>query len=865
MPGGKIYINRILPSNIWDALLGANAPSAANVFATMADIGGAVTWAAVLAVGAASGGTSPIITSGDSIVYNNSGFTASISEPALAGNIVLTLPASTGTFALLSDIVSPALASTEIGFGSGANLLTGSANLTWDDAARNFNAAGTIGIALNNTGNVFYVAQGNVGFWYTGAASTGLLAHQGFGIDFKTNEIYTMGAWGLANGTYIEANDTAQTITLSKATTVTGTLGASNLSGTNTGDQTNVPGTAGNVTGIVAIANGGTGQATAVLGFNALSPLTAIGDIIYHNGTDNVRLPGNITSTQKFLSQTGDGSLSAAPSWQTIPSAGLATYFFYKIASDIVATGGYWQEQTTASVGAAQTFTTLVTANADTLIAAFATNIGFPNITFMPSGVFTVYVTARKDVAAAKTCQIVAEFYQRTSGGVETLLGTTAVSIVLTNVDGSFIIQGAIPSSIVLVATDRLVTKIYVRSAGAGGATNCILTVEDLTASRIEIPSATVDATNFVPYSGALYDVDLGSKNITTTGTGAFGTSTTTPIIIGGSTPTSKIRYDASTNAGVTATALAHNFKVGNSAAVQAMGIYHNGHILVNTAVDFSGAIGQMAIVQGTSAIQFGEKSAGIFALYFTGTAVPIVPSATNFALSGTGASTTISGTTNVIMAVTNSARITATASTITFATSAVAAGATNTFLFTRPAHTNQTLSTETIGWRYNGSATLQHATGALTTQREVVFDAPTYSFVGASTISDAATLAITGAPILGTNATFTRSMALWVQSGATRLDGDFVSGNKVIDTTAGDAATINSINGRFRKDTTGTTFTLTNSFITANSIILLTPANAAIDVTATYWTVSAGAGSATITFVAAPTANFDVNFFVIN
>lgn len=85
------------------------------------------------------------------------------------------------------------------------------------------------------------------------------------------------------------------------------------------------------------------------------------------------------------------------------------------------------------------------------------------------------------------------------------------------------------------------------------------------------------------------------------------------------------------------------------------------------------------------------------------------------------------------------------------------------------------------------------------------------------------------------------------------------------IDTTAGDSATINKAAGRFRKDATGATFTLTNSFISANSIVLLTPANAAIDATATSWTVSAGSGSATITFNAAPTSNFDMNFLVIN
>lgn len=96
------------------------------------------------------------------------------------------------------------------------------------------------------------------------------------------------------------------------------------------------------------------------------------------------------------------------------------------------------------------------------------------------------------------------------------------------------------------------------------------------------------------------------------------------------------------------------------------------------------------------------------------------------------------------------------------------------------------------------------------------------------------------------------------------RNDGS-ISTTKSINTTAGDSAIINTVAGRFRKDTSGTTFTLTNSLITANSIILLTPANAAIDATATHWTCSKGAGSATITFNAAPTANFDIDFLIIN
>jgi hypothetical protein len=58
----------------------------------------------------------------------------------------------------------------------------------------------------------------------------------------------------------------------------------------------NTTGTAGNVTGVVAIANGGTGQSSAVAAFNALAPTTTKGDLIVSNGTANVRQAVGIDS-----------------------------------------------------------------------------------------------------------------------------------------------------------------------------------------------------------------------------------------------------------------------------------------------------------------------------------------------------------------------------------------------------------------------------------------------------------------------------------------------------------------------------------------------------------------------------------------
>ena len=76
----------------------------------------------------------------------------------------------------------------------------------------------------------------------------------------------------------------------------------------------------------ISIAKGGTGATTKTDAFDALSPATTLGDTLYHDGTDNVRLAGNTTTTRKFIRQTGNGTVSAAPVWDTlldgdIPSA----------------------------------------------------------------------------------------------------------------------------------------------------------------------------------------------------------------------------------------------------------------------------------------------------------------------------------------------------------------------------------------------------------------------------------------------------------------------------------------------------------------------------------------------------------------
>jgi hypothetical protein len=64
---------------------------------------------------------------------------------------------------------------------------------------------------------------------------------------------------------------------------------------------------------VVGIAQGGTGQATQTLGYDALNPNTTAGDVTYRGASNNVRLAGNATATKMFLNMT-----SAVPTWSAL-------------------------------------------------------------------------------------------------------------------------------------------------------------------------------------------------------------------------------------------------------------------------------------------------------------------------------------------------------------------------------------------------------------------------------------------------------------------------------------------------------------------------------------------------------------------
>jgi len=111
------------------------------------------------------------------------------------------------------------------------------------------------------------------------------------------------------------------------------------------------------VTGTLPIANGGTGQTSASTAFNALSPITTVGDLILGTGTNTA---GRLAIGANSYVLTSDGTTA---SWAA-PSGGVSTFS--------AGTTGFTPN--TATTGAVTLSGTLATTNGGTGLTSFTTN-----------------------------------------------------------------------------------------------------------------------------------------------------------------------------------------------------------------------------------------------------------------------------------------------------------------------------------------------------------------------------------------------------------------------------------------------------------------------------------------------------------
>ena len=241
-----------------------------------------------------------------------------------------------------------------------------------------------------------------------------------------------------------------------------------------------------------------------MLGGSSSSVITTEGDLIIgDSGGSEARLA--VGASNYVL--TSDGT---TVSWQPAQALAIRTFIPAVTASDI---GTYYELQSinVYTVGAAGSSAPSVTTS-PTLLAAFATEPGYPNMLRIPVGLMELHFDTQKTAGANNySCHF--ELYKRTAGGVETLLETSAAggsSALNTLVHQE--IQHIINTEHVLASTDRLVVKVYATMASSSA--TITLYWDDSYDSFFRLPSEAIDSSTYVPYSGATADVNLGTNKL---------------------------------------------------------------------------------------------------------------------------------------------------------------------------------------------------------------------------------------------------------------------------------------------------------------------------------------------------------------
>jgi len=206
------------------------------------------------------------------------------------------------------------------GGGSGTvtdvNVSGGTTGLTTSGGPVTTSGTITIGGALN-------IGNGGTGQTVAGAAFDALAptTTKGDIIVFDGNDNIRLGVG--TNGYYLRADSTTGSglkwdSVASGGGSVTGVTATAPLasSGGTTPDIS--------LTGIVPIANGGTGETTDVAAFDALAPTTTKGDIIVYDGTDNIRL--GVGAHSYVL--TADSTTASGLTWSSVGGGGSGTTTF---------------------------------------------------------------------------------------------------------------------------------------------------------------------------------------------------------------------------------------------------------------------------------------------------------------------------------------------------------------------------------------------------------------------------------------------------------------------------------------------------------------------------------------------------------
>ena len=384
--------------------------------------------------------------------------------------------------------------------------------------------------------------------------------------------------------------------------------------------------------------------------------------------------------------------------------------------SDLIKTVGYSLQFSAAPAG------TITSGSATTAVTGSGTNF----LTLFGSG-------------AAGSGAVLYTLQGTSIGTVSTVASDTSLTL-SSNASGSYTsinFRYSPPSGTDRVIFSDSATPLYPATTGANLGTS---------ANRWALYASTIDASSNLTFTStsltasSLTTLDFGSTVTSTStlniGTGVVTSATKTINIGTGGTTTATTTITLGTTAGTSTIALNGTVTLSSPLAIAQGG------------TGTSSAPTQWGIIFATSTSQFASTGASAAAgslLHANSGAAPTLT--TTLAGQYTMSPSAGTGTQNPVLTITS------------------------------PAHTALTASTEHTSLNFNLSSTIQFATGAITTLRAFRLQAPTYSFQGASTVTNAAALQIDSAPVAGTNATLTETAALRVLTGTTVGKGVVVRG----------------------------------------------------------------------------------------
>ncbi len=215
----------------------------------------------------------------------------------------------------------------------------------------------------------------------------------------------------------------------------------------------------------------------------------------------DVTVTGNVTTNQYFI---GDGSklTGLAPALQ-----------IYSLANTASGVSDYMvlKSLDAYTVGTQNTTTRTVTTT-PTLLTSFISDVGFPNITSIPSGDIVIEFDTQK-ASGSQGYYCYAEIYKRTTGGTETLIATTENTSSSTL--NSQIQQRAnkyISTPIGLDISDRIVVKIYAVMLATSASISLLF--DGPANGALTLPVLPASTLNFVPYINASANVQLNSYSL---------------------------------------------------------------------------------------------------------------------------------------------------------------------------------------------------------------------------------------------------------------------------------------------------------------------------------------------------------------